>query len=121
VGRVWPRHEQRGRPLNAIVRLHVRSGVALYTFIANYGLGTYLDQREAATVVSAVQAYARDNDFVFLTTIGAKERESLKRSLSSCKVEPAGTLQNVWSCAVPVERDVFLLQVVLSASGQRAT
>ena len=22
MGRVWPRHEQRGRPLNAIVRLH---------------------------------------------------------------------------------------------------
>ncbi len=32
VGRVWPRHEQRGRPLNSVVRLHVAMSAEKTTF-----------------------------------------------------------------------------------------
>ena len=89
--------------------------VAQFTFVANYGLGTYLDQQEASTANAAVETYARSNDFAFLSSISAGDRQELKRSLSTCKVEPAGTLKNVWACTVPLKQDLFLLHVVQTA------
>lgn len=90
-----------------------------YTFVANYGLGTYLDQREAASAQEAVRAYARENDFTFLTGIDIDTRLNLKAALLSCSVEPAGELRNVWACMIPVQRDIFLLSVVLSAEREQ--
>ncbi|MDZ4099665.1 MAG: hypothetical protein U1E13_13355 [Methylophilaceae bacterium] len=84
----------------------------LYTFVANYGLGTYLDQREAGTVQEAIQIYARENDFSFLTSLSADDQDMLKTALLTCSVEPAGELKNVWFCMVHVEQDLFLLHVV---------
>jgi hypothetical protein len=92
--------------------------VALYTFIANYGLGTYLDQREAPTVGAAVHAYARNSDFSFLTGLSADQRTELSQALTSCSVEAAGNLRNVWACAVPVNRELFHVTVVLGAGVQ---
>jgi hypothetical protein len=92
-----------------------RTAVPTYTFIANYGLGTYLDQCEAMSAGEAVKAYAGGNDFAFLSGIDSESRENLKSALISCNLEAAGQLRNVWACAVPVQRDLFLLHVVLSA------
>ena len=94
----------------------------LYTFVANYGLGTYLDQREAGAVQEAVRDYARENDFSFLTSLNADDRQRLKTALLTCDVETAGALKNVWFCTVHVQRDLFLLHIVLSTeSEQNAT
>jgi hypothetical protein len=92
--------------------------VALYTFIANYGLGTYLDQREAPTVGAAVHAYARDNDFSYLTGLSAEQRAELKQAIASCTLQAAGNLRSVWACAVPANRELFHITVVLGAEGQ---
>jgi hypothetical protein len=38
VGRVWPRHGHRGRPLNSVVRRHMKSLWLRFAFIAIFGL-----------------------------------------------------------------------------------
>ena len=94
----------------------------LYTFVANYGPGTYLDQREAGAVQEAVHVYARENDFSFLTSLSADDRQMLKTALLTSSVVAAGALKNVWSCMVHVQRDLFLLHIVLGTeSEQNAT
>jgi len=99
------------QPVMSNVRRH-QNIMFLYTFVANYGLGTYLDQQEAGTVPEAVQVYARENDFSFLTSLSVDDRQMLKTTLLTCSVEEAGELKNVWFCMVDVGQSLFLLHVV---------
>ena len=87
----------------------------LYTFIMEYGGGTYVSQLRAASPQAAVGRWARELPTDEIPDFGPASKARLVREVEAEALAPVENLSNVWCVAALIRGNLALINFVQTA------